>query len=598
MTWLRHAAFKGIALLLRLTLVAAYVVLTNPGVIQRVELLYHQNRFGTLVGFLGVWALSLVALLIAVLHPRLWVRAIWATVIAVTTGIGFAYQKASGTDFSVFDVLSLWSARHEAGRAMEYYASDVTILALVAVGGVLLLTAPPTVHFAWMRRWISRLVWMPVLPVVLIAAIVVLREGGGSHGLPNQFAPLSVGLVSAAKISSRPAPDRQAVRWTPGKRQVRHVVMLVDESIRGDYIDWRPGNPFTPELARLRPRLVDFGPAVSAGNCSHYSNALLRFSAARNRLGLNLLTNPTIWQYAKRAGYRTVFIDAQSAFNRTAGKLQNFMTADETNDIDRLVTMPATTPASELDDRLLDVIIEELRSDQPVFIYANKNGAHFPYDASYPASERPFKPTMSDALQEATRDGVAKRTVSTYATAAPASARINSYRNAVRWSVDRFFKRLFDEANLNNAVMLYTSDHGQAFNEDRLSHCTVEDPDPREGLVPLFVTTPDAALRNRFVAGLEASPPGHATHFSLTPTMLELFGYAKRDVASAYGPSLFERNAAPPAFTSGDIFGLFSDEVRWHPVDLSRSYLEPGSAPIPRASVSAASKVGSAVLAR
>jgi lipid A ethanolaminephosphotransferase len=581
MSFARRRDVGLIALVLRLVLIAGYIVLTNPGVMARVLLLQNQGRWVTLIFFVGMWGLSLAALLIVALHRNVWVRGAWAAVIALAAAIGFAYQKASGTEFSVFDAISLWSARHEAGRAMQFYGAEVMILALVAGGGFLVLIAPPTIRFAPLQRWLSRLAWVPALPIVLIAAIIVIKEGGGSQALPSQFAPLSVGLVSAAKISSTAVPERHAIAWKPGPRQARHIVMLVDESVRGDYIDWMPGNPYTPAIAQLKPRLVDFGPAASGGNCSHYSNAILRFAAARHHLGPEILTNPTLWQYAKRAGYRTVFIDGQSAFNRNPGKLQNFMTTEETRSIDRLVTMPTGMSAPTLDDRLLDVVEEELRSDQPVFIYANKNGAHFPYDASYPASERPFRPTMSDALRAATSDGVAHRTISTYVEAAPKLERINSYRNAVLWSVDRIFKRMFDEANFDNSVILYTSDHGQQFNPDRLSHCTVEDPDPREGFVPLFVEASDPALKARFETGAQESR-GHASHFSLAPTLLELFGYRKPDIATVYGPSLFERNTEPAGFTSGDIFGLFSEHPRWHPLDLTAHYLEPDAKLAPR----------------
>jgi lipid A ethanolaminephosphotransferase len=571
MTPTRHSAATVVALIIRLTAIATFVVATNPGFLQRVLLLQNQGRWTTLVFFLGVWGLSLAVLLIAAFHRSVWVRALWAALIAMATAVGFAYQHASGTEFGIFDALSLWSARHEAGRAMEFYGSEMALLAGVVICGFLVLTTPPTIRFAPAQRWLSRLAWTPALPIVLIAAIIVVKEGGGSQALPVQFVPLSVGAVSAVKIASVALPERENVGWTAGPRQARHVVMIVDESVRGDYIDWRPGNAYTPELARLRSRLVDFGPAASAGNCSHYSNALLRFAASREDLGSRVLTNPTLWQYAKRAGYRTVFIDAQSAFNRNPGKLQNFMTAEEARYIDRLVTMSADVPAAELDDRLLDVVVEELRSAEPVFIYANKNGAHFPYDASYPVTERVFRPTMTDGEIGAAMHA-AIRTASPSAQAMV--PRVNSYRNAVLWSVDRFFKRLFDEAPLDDAVVLYTSDHGQVFNPDRLSHCTVEDPDPREALVPLFVTASDPRLQERFANGAQASR-GHASHFSLAPTLFELFGYAKRDIAGAYGPSLFEANTRAPGFTTGDIFGLFSQRTRWHPIDLGRSYLEP-----------------------
>jgi len=49
-------------------------------------------------------------------------------------------------------------------------------------------------------------------------------------------------------------------------------------------------------------------------------------------------------------------------------------------------------------------------------------------------------------------------------------------------------------------------------------------------------------------------------------------GYDTRDIAKLYGPSLLDRlnRQKPRAFSYGDIFGLFSDEVRWQTVDTSR----------------------------
>jgi hypothetical protein len=40
---------------------------------------------------------------------------------------------------------------------------------------------------------------------------------------------------------------------------------------------------------------------------------------------------------------------------------------------------------------------------------------------------------------------------------------------------------------------------------------------------------------------------------------------------------LLEANSEPPAFTTGDIFGLFSKNARWHAIDLAADYLEPAA---------------------
>ena len=224
-----------------------------------------------------------------------------------------------------------------------------------------------------------------------------------------------------SKVALNPVPKRRKIAWTwrgpfaaaapraetlpPSTpivhaAEVRRIVLLIDESVRGDYIDWTPGNPYTPELAKLKDKIVNFGPAASGGNCSHYSNAILRFAAARDGLGRTALTNPTIWQYAKKAGFRTAFIDAQAGFNRNPGKLQNFMTTEETRDIDGFYALDEAIAPPALDDHLLDITLRELKSDKPVLIYANKNGAHFPYDHGYPQSARLFRPTMSQTAKD------------------------------------------------------------------------------------------------------------------------------------------------------------------------------------------------------
>ena len=92
--------------------------------------------------------------------------------------------------------------------------------------------------------------------------------------------------------------------------------------------------------------------------------------------------------------------------------------------------------------------------------------------------------------------------------------------------------------------------------------------------MPLFVITGNDALRTRLAAAADASR-GHAGHFSIVPTVLELLGYGHEDIEKIYGESLLEKNARPPAFTTGDIFGLFASKQRWHPIDLNRDYLEP-----------------------
>ncbi|HEU5020197.1 MAG TPA: sulfatase-like hydrolase/transferase [Pseudolabrys sp.] len=564
---------------LKIAAIALFALWTNTGFLSRIELLLAQARWVTLVGFLGVWSLSLIALLAAAFQSNRWLRFLWAAVIAFTTAVGFAYHRASGSDFGVLDALTLWNAKHEASRAASFYAGDLYWFAAVLAVGFVIFAMPPAPRAVTARRWMTRAAWLPVLPIAATVAIIFVKEGGGSEALPTQFEPLSVGVVLGSKLAANPLPKRHPVSlawnglFTPQSETsgavasatpIRRIIMVIDESVRGGYIDWTPGNPYTPELASLKDKIVNFGPAVSGGNCSHYSNAILRFAAKENGIGRQILSNPTIWQYAKKAGFRTVYIDGQAGFIHNPGKLQNFMTAAEARDIDGFYALDEATPIPRLDDKLLDIVLKEVKADRPVLIYANKNGAHFPYDEDYPESARLFRPTMSESPTDTS------------------ASRIRSYRNAVRWSVDRIMARLIEHADLRDTVIIYTSDHGQAFNPKHFTHCTTENPDPREGLVPLFVVTGSAVLRARFEAAANASR-GHDSHFSIAPTVLDLLGYDRAAVAASYGASLLDESTRVTAFTSGDIFGLFAEKPRLHPVDLSKSYLEPDANPAPAA---------------
>ena len=540
---------------LRLAALFLLVYATNHGFSHRIERLFVQEKWLVLAIFLAVWGLSILCMVVAALQPNRLLRALWAAVIALSTAGAHGFYLVSGADFTVYDAMSMWNARHEAGRAIEFFQSAGIWALLVLIASYVIFVASPVPRQAVVRRYLHRLSWVPAVAIGLMAAILVVRDGSGLQAMPHQFQPLAVSLVASVRVMTDHAPPRSDVAWAPSAPpKITNIVLLVDESIRPDYIDWHPGNPYTPILARNRDRFVDFGPAASGANCSGYSNAILRLGGARADLVKSVRTNPNIWQFARTAGFRTVYIDGQSGFIKSKRKLQNFMTLEETRWIDRHVTFD-DVPAPDLDIEVLRAVREEISGSVPVLVYANKNGAHFPYDTAYPADQAIFTPTI-EASSSPTPE-----------------IRVNSYRNAVRWSVDGFFGKLLDDVDLSNTAVIYTSDHGQRLGDGRMTHCTVENPDPRQGLVPLFVVTGNEELMKRFTSGARLNR-GRASHFAITPTLLDLMGYPLDSVRSSFGPSLFGRQEEAPAFTSEFIFGLFRSDVTWTPVDLDTDFLE------------------------
>ena len=545
------AGIKALGLLVLLTA-------TGFGFFSRIELLADQGRWHTIVFYVGLWVISYGALLVAALQPDARVRLFWAFVIALTSAAGWSWQKLTGTSLSVYDVLSLWTARHEASRAMTEYLHLLPGALLTFVSAFLMIAVPVRLPAGIIRRALARLFWAPAVPTALIVAIIFLRSGGGSQALPAQFQPLAVSIVGLQKAWSLNLTQRMEVPFVATRQpRIRNIVLLVDESIRGDYLDFRLGSPVTPQLHALLARAANFGKAVSGGNCSSYANAILRFTAQPENMVESARSYPTLWQWAKKAGFTTVFMDAQAGFIKDPGKLQNFMTIQETRHIDHVYRFE-NTPTTQLDFALLEKLAGLLKnSEKPLFIYANKNGAHFPYDDDYPEVMKRFRPTITDAGEETLR------------------TKINSYRNAIAWNVDEFFRQLLHRVDLKDTLIIYTADHGQNPNPARLTHCSTQDPDPREGLVPLLAITGDTALLKRFRTAADMNRNA-ASHFHIAPTLLSLMGYDRRELATMYGPSLLDRlpRTKPNAFSYGDVFGLFSKEVRWQPLDTTRDWLE------------------------
>src|SRR5262249_22046720 len=125
-----------------------------------------------------------------------------------------------------------------------------------------------------------------------------------------------------------------------------------------------------------------------------------------------------------------------------------------------------------------------------------------------------------------------------YNAAADGSAGLlRAYNNALLWSVDGFFEKLFSRLDKQNVFIIYTSDHGQS--GQRMSHCSTRNAHVGEGLVPLIVSTgiQDLAVRLRKSA---THAYGQATHFEIFPTLLLAMGYDEQWVRERYGPSLLD----------------------------------------------------------
>src|SRR3546814_12726319 len=98
---------------------------------------------------------------------------------------------------------------------------------------------------------------------------------------------------------------------------------------------------------------------------------------------------PSLFAYAKRAGFGTVYIDAQ----RGGGAYQNGMDDRERRDIDRFVQFDAV-PVADRDRAPADALVAPLHNGPRDVLLVNKMAAHFPVAANYPAARMRHRPPL------------------------------------------------------------------------------------------------------------------------------------------------------------------------------------------------------------
>lgn len=403
--------------------------------------------------------------------------------------------------------------------------------------------------------------WASVTPILSLSALYVATASSGAAvnyfpilaKVPFQFyeaekLPIYLGKRDPVEIASD-ADRRQEL-----------LIFIVDESIRGDVLGLN-GFDFdtTPFLSSMADRLLNYGVASSMTNGSAGTHILLQTGFGLDDIdqatAISVYKRPNLFQYARSAGYTTVYIDGQLK----GARLQNFMRGSDFEFIDRYHQIRTEFPGIErweIDQQIARLIgrIARERSGQPTFFYVVKSGAHFPYRDSYPPDLEPPAPLPGNRID----------------VAAMAADQIGAlrleYYTAARWAVDEFFRTLLPGIEGANGTVLYTSDHGQALREngDWATHGNIIATLPM-GLVPLWLIPfgdATASVERLARPNLERDS-GRASHFALFSTLLVLAGYDRDTVRRRYGESLFDELTQKRAFLSGFYPGS-PDAIRNH----------------------------------
>lgn len=374
--------------------------------------------------------------------------------------------------------------------------------------------------------------WLILLPLCFIP-VVVAKAAVYYIALSSYPSFIKIPLIIAQQNIEYKEQKQRLLdpEIQAGEKKRRNIIYIIDESIGGQYLSVNGFNKdTTPDITKLAKsgQIVNYGIVPSVGNCSATSNLLLR-------IGLSPFTNgastdfietrrtlPTIFQFAKKAGYKTWLFDSQ---NRTdKGALQNYLTYDDLTYIDKYSSHPARTEESKRDFLALEQIVSSVKDDDGSynFIVLVKDGAHWPYLWRYPAEKSPFLPTQDSEYEPMILENKYKI--------------INTYSNLMKHTVNDFLARYIDYKVRNDTLLFYTSDHGQALVEpeakDGLTHCSsFYDPHSSQVAVPLMVIEPDDKKKYSLIKDRKYFQS------QIFPSILNEMGYPE-SVQARYGMNL------------------------------------------------------------
>ncbi len=440
--------------------------------------------------FLGFQALVLLAALI--LLPRRWAVGLLALAGAsILVNLGYAQIVDELVDGG--SLAWMIAEVRQAGNAAGEFGGDFLFVGAQVAAALAL--------FAVARRLARRALPMPWSPAIAAALLALLAAPSLLYRLAPvspEGAERSLYGLSWDLLRSPPPPARTAVAITrdaPAKSP-RHIVWVIDESVAE-----------APFARLIAPRIadvphLDFGIAAALGHCSAPAQVALRSGVDVRRVSstTDLRATPSIWAYAKAAGYRTAKIDGQ-----TAGAPQNLMLPPEHALIDDYRAMAG---GIDTDLKIADALNARMKGAGRSFTYAVLRGVHFQYRDHYPKGAIPANSPV--ALQ---------------------------YDTALSWSKRDFFARLLDGVDRDAVAVVYTSDHGQNLTPGALPHCSRE-ARPDEFRVPLLAfLSPEETVRYAV-----APRSGHSAS-QIFPATLGWMGYDRGAAADHYDNDLTEATA-------------------------------------------------------
>jgi glucan phosphoethanolaminetransferase (alkaline phosphatase superfamily) len=505
--------------------------------------------------FLQVFALFYLIILLPV--P---LRAVVFLISAFVVIVQLSYwrtlsQFMTGTDLFLSVTVS---GDHRIEAILSFFKPLVLLFALPYVLVLSVLTLAPPVSALWM---IFALSVLPLLYLLVSNYVLFFHVPERSFHLN----PLTSFLRSVLQCTFENLRSYHGQRddlppFHASQRPLDSIIYVIDESVRGSNLSLN-GYPraTTPFLQSLETRglLKNLGICVAAGSFTHISNAyLITGHNAFPDNDFRTEKNPTIFDYAKRMGYETIYIDINrvylSSLMKTAGNgparsLDRWMDEDFFEELH--IDLDSTK-----DPGVARVLSSLLNERGGYFILVNKKGLHFHYRNNYPddMASTIWKPVMkASASIDPSPSGREKL--------------VNTYDNGIRFQVDEFFRAFVSETTNQNYAVLYTSDHGQTLAEHGRMYTHMK-PDQEIVDVPDFLVAGEQYSKKGLLNGID--PGIRVSHLNNFATLLDLLGVPESLRVRPYDTSIFSLTAEDNKerhYMSGSLHGTGDYTVKMIP---------------------------------
>lgn len=483
---------------------------------------YDLRGYAKAIIYFATYMSCLVAIFIMVMidSNRLWRFFLAAVVVFYSFDI-FIQLLSSPRGFTKFEYQLAMVQLHNYGNMIVFvFAITKAIIISLAIGFVLYR----------LRNFIPRRLpirWSLVFPLVMAFVLITSKSVFSikSGAFP---APIKVPtIISNYHLTHKDFPPRILAENVKVEKpsSTKNIIWIVDESITGSFLSINGYKKnTTPDLDNFISKgiMSNYGIVNSIGNCSSRSNLFLRVGvnpATIKDFKKDISSLPTIFHYAKKAGFKTYLYDAVVSH----GVVQHRMTTDDMQYVDEYVTLDKRPLPHERDNVVLSMLGNVLKNsgNEKNFIVFNKWGAHWPYLLAYPKEKTIYTPiseTTHDAMNLANREKT-----------------INTYSNILNYTVNDFLVNYIENVDLSESITFYTSDHGQSIihNGINRTHCSNQNAPKIQANVPLMIINSKA--KEKFPVD---SNKVYSQH-QMFPTTLSLMGFSDK-VTSNYGRTLYE----------------------------------------------------------